>query len=304
MPILRFNDFQAINESNNNPTNKKLWDKAIRLAKGTKNGGSSYVTVDGKKYDAPNDGKGYDEYPSAYANSYAAKMYKKWGGSWKTNEAVEVVDVKLEDLIGMKNIMFIHTNAETSSLEPLSESELEKHIDMYSSEFIDMDFALNSEFGEEYIDWFNENKRDYTKELVLDNIKIQRRRLMSNAYKVSLDIDKDVIEAKIIEIMLDAPKNVLDEYVEYRKQYTGEDILNEDLREWHKEEWVRINTSGDITGECGTMKDKDAPTRCLPKKKAQSLTKAERKATVAKKKEAGKKGKQFVSNTKKAKVKK
>ena len=145
------------------PTNKGLWDKAIRLVKGTKHGGSSYVTVNGKRYDAPNDGKGFSTYPSAYSNSYAAKMYKKWGGSWKTNE---------------------------------------------------------------------------------------------------------------------------------------------DLRDWHKEEWVRIDTQGNITGECGTMKDKNAPTRCLPKKKANSLSKAERKATVSKKKEGGKEGKKYVKNTKKAEVKK
>lgn len=156
---------EEMNESRENtPTNKKLWDKALRLAKGTRNGGSSYVTVDGKRYDAPNDGKGYEEYPSAYSNSYAAKMYKKWGGGWKKT--------------------------------------------------------------------------------------------------------------------------------------------NEDLRDWHDEKWVRIDTEGNITGECGTMKDKKAPTRCLPKKKAQGMSKSERASTAKKKKKAGKKGKKYVSNTKKAKVSK
>ena len=52
------------------------------------------------------------------------------------------------------------------------------------------------------------------------------------------------------------------------------------------------------------MKKGKATTRCLPKKKAQSLTKAERKATVAKKVRGSKKGKQFVRNTKKATYKK
>jgi hypothetical protein len=158
-------DTNQISESSENkPTNQKLWDKALRLAKGTRNGGSASVRVDGKTYDAPNDGKGFEEYPSAYANSYAAKMYKSWGGGWRK--------------------------------------------------------------------------------------------------------------------------------------------VNEDLRDWHKEEWVRIDTEGNITGECGTMKDKDAPTRCLPKKKAQNMSKSERAATAKKKKEGGKKGKQFVSNTDKAKVSK
>ena len=59
-----------------------------------------------------------------------------------------------------------------------------------------------------------------------------------------------------------------------------------------------------IAGDCGTMKKGKATTRCLPKKKAQSLSKAERKATVAKKVRGSKKGKQFVSNTKTAKYQK
>ena len=74
------------------------------------------------------------------------------------------------------------------------------------------------------------------------------------------------------------------------------DEIAESLRDWFKKEnWVRINTSGNIAGDCGTMKKGKATTRCLPKKKAQSLTKAERKATVAKKVRGSKKGKQFVS---------
>ena len=74
------------------------------------------------------------------------------------------------------------------------------------------------------------------------------------------------------------------------------DEIAESLRDWfEKENWVRINTSGNISGDCGTMKKGKATTRCLPKKKAQSMTKAERKATVAKKVRGSKKGKQFVS---------
>ena len=83
------------------------------------------------------------------------------------------------------------------------------------------------------------------------------------------------------------------------------EVIQESLRDWFKKEnWVRINTQGDITGPCFTMKKGKATTRCLPKKKAQSLTKAERKATVAKKVRGSKKGKQFVRNTKKATYKK
>ena len=80
--------------------------------------------------------------------------------------------------------------------------------------------------------------------------------------------------------------------------------IQENLRNWFKEKWVRIDTQGNISGECGTMKKGKATTRCLPQAKAQSLSQSERKSTVAKKIAGGKKGKQFVKNTKKAKYKK
>ena len=91
-----------------------------------------------------------------------------------------------------------------------------------------------------------------------------------------------------------------------KKKKTNEiiDEITESLRDWFKkEDWVRIDTQGNIAGKCGTMKKGKATTRCLPRKKAQSLSKAERKSTAAKKVRGSKKGKQFVKNTKKAKVK-
>ena len=87
------------------------------------------------------------------------------------------------------------------------------------------------------------------------------------------------------------------------KQVT--DIVSESLRDWFKKEkWVRISSSGNIAGPCGTSKNTKNPDRCLPKAKAQSLTKGQRAATAAKKKKAGSKGKTVVKNTKKATVKK
>jgi len=83
------------------------------------------------------------------------------------------------------------------------------------------------------------------------------------------------------------------------------DLTVESLRDWFKKEkWVRISSSGKIAGDCGTSKNKKNPDRCLPKAKAQSLTKGQRAATAAKKKKAGSKGKTVVKNTKKATVKK
>ncbi len=74
-----------------------------------------------------------------------------------------------------------------------------------------------------------------------------------------------------------------------------------DLKKWRDEKWVRIGSDGEIKGDCGTSKNKKNPDRCLPLNKARSLSKRQRAATARKKKRAGSK-KQFVSNTKQAKV--
>lgn len=74
------------------------------------------------------------------------------------------------------------------------------------------------------------------------------------------------------------------------------------LTKWFKEDWVRISPDGKIAGKCGTSKNKKNPDRCLPRAKAESLTKAQRAATAKKKKAAGAKGKTVVANTKRAKV--
>ncbi len=72
-----------------------------------------------------------------------------------------------------------------------------------------------------------------------------------------------------------------------------------ELKKWRDEKWVRIGTDGSIKGECGTSKNKKNPDRCLPLKKARSMSKSERAATAKKKKRGGK---QFVANTLKGRV--
>tara|TARA_Y100000996_G_C22507407_1_gene636986 strand:+ start:924 stop:1247 length:324 start_codon:yes stop_codon:yes gene_type:complete len=76
-----------------------------------------------------------------------------------------------------------------------------------------------------------------------------------------------------------------------------------DLKKWVQQDWVRIGTDGKIKGKCGTSKDKKNPDRCLPRSKANSLSKGERAATAKKKKREGSEGKTVVKNTKPATVK-
>ena len=87
----------------------------------------------------------------------------------------------------------------------------------------------------------------------------------------------------------------MDPRVEILRKY-----IRENLRNWFKKEkWKRIDTQGNIKGDCGTMPKGKKTQRCLPAAKARSLTKKQRAATSRKK---TKSKKQFVKNTKKAKV--
>ena len=69
------------------------------------------------------------------------------------------------------------------------------------------------------------------------------------------------------------------------------------LKEWVKQDWVRIGTDGKIKGKCGTSKNKKNPDRCLPRAKAERLSKRALSKTARKKKREGALGKQFVKNT-------
>ena len=94
--------------------------------------------------------------------------------------------------------------------------------------------------------------------------------------------------------------------IEPKNKWAYQDVtgtIDESLRDWFKkEDWVRIDTQGNITGDCGTMKKGKATTRCLPRAKANRLTKAERAATARKKAAEDRKGDRVVPNTDKAKV--
>jgi len=77
------------------------------------------------------------------------------------------------------------------------------------------------------------------------------------------------------------------------------------LKYWRDQEWSRVTVGKDGKKKykpCGKGDAQDNPDRCKPKKKWQSMSSKDIKSDKTKKKEGGKKGKQFVSATKKGKV--
>ena len=80
------------------------------------------------------------------------------------------------------------------------------------------------------------------------------------------------------------------------------EIIRESLRNWFKKEkWKRIDTQGNIAGDCGTMPKGKATQRCLPAAKARSLTKKQRAATARKKVRGSKKENNLLKILKKQK---
>ena len=53
------------------------------------------------------------------------------------------------------------------------------------------------------------------------------------------------------------------------------------LQSWLDEEWVRIGADGSILGSCGSRKEAEGKPKCLPRKKAESMSKADRAKLVA-----------------------
>ena len=142
--------------------------------------------------------------------------------------------------------------------------------------------------------------------------------LYQNRDQIELDFGPRTFKSLQSSLMLDDESYVRDWLIkngylkekempfEYRYSYKEEKIreyIRENLRNWFKKEkWKRIDSQGNIAGDCGTMKKGKPTQRCLPLAKARSLTKKQRAATARKKVAGSKRGKQFVKNTPKAKV--
>jgi len=63
----------------------------------------------------------------------------------------------------------------------------------------------------------------------------------------------------------------------------SEEHMEEDLRKWFKEKWVRFGPDGKIRGDCARGSDSEGKPKCLPQSKAHALGKKKRAAAAAKK---------------------
>lgn len=63
----------------------------------------------------------------------------------------------------------------------------------------------------------------------------------------------------------------------------GEAELEENLRDWFKEKWVRFGPDGKIRGDCARGSSSEGKPKCLPQSKAHALGKKGRASAAAKK---------------------
>jgi len=59
--------------------------------------------------------------------------------------------------------------------------------------------------------------------------------------------------------------------------------LEEDLRKWFKQKWVRFGPDGKIRGDCARGSGKEGKPKCLPQAKAHALGKKGRASAAARK---------------------
>ena len=63
----------------------------------------------------------------------------------------------------------------------------------------------------------------------------------------------------------------------------ADEFMNENLRKWFKEKWVRFGPDGKIRGDCARGSDSEGKPKCLPAAKAHSLGKKGRASAASRK---------------------
>jgi hypothetical protein len=85
------------------------------------------------------------------------------------------------------------------------------------------------------------------------------------------------------EAIADLKKQVDSRFYEAIDVLADEEILEENLRDWFKQKWVRFGPDGKIRGACARGSDSEGKPKCLPAAKAHALGKKKR-ATAARRK--------------------
>jgi len=144
-------------------------------------------------------------------------------------------------------------------------------------------------FGKRYPNCVKNKK---TNEDQISNEKVRRiQNFLNDKFDANLDVDGvlgPLTIKSIDKFMPDAQKRLAPEpdkttRVQGLEKKLNESELEEDLRKWFKEKWVRFGPDGKIRGDCARGSSKEGKPKCLPQSKAHALGKKGRASAAAKK---------------------
>jgi len=149
--------------------------------------------------------------------------------------------------------------------------------------------GMKTMFGKRYPNCVKNKK---TNEDQISNEKVRRiQNFLNDKFDANLDVDGVLgpLTIKTInKFMPDNQKRLAPEpdkttRVQGLEKKLNESELEEDLRKWFKEKWVRFGPDGKIRGDCARGSSKEGKPKCLPQSKAHALGKKGRASAAAKK---------------------
>jgi hypothetical protein len=149
--------------------------------------------------------------------------------------------------------------------------------------------GMKTMFGRRYPNCVKNKK---TNEDQISNEKVRRiQNFLNDKFDANLDVDGvlgPLTIKSIDKFMPDAQKRLAPEpdkttRVQGLEKKLDESELEEDLRKWFKEKWVRFGPDGKIRGDCARGSSKEGKPKCLPQSKAHALGKKGRASAAAKK---------------------
>ena len=149
--------------------------------------------------------------------------------------------------------------------------------------------GMKTMFGKKYPNCVKNKK---TNEDQISDERVRRiQNFLNDKFNANLDVDGVLgpLTLKTIDkFMPDAKKRLAPEpdkntNVQGLEKKLTEQELEEDLRKWFKEKWVRFGPDGKIRGACARGSDSEGKPKCLPQSKAHSLGKKGRASAAARK---------------------
>ncbi len=236
----------------------------------------------------------FDVYPSAYANAYAAKEYKKMGGGWRMGEsAVEEgqiyaqgggygeaqrwyrpkdnvgEDEQLDELKcwpGYTRVKGVPAGKPGSCKKKTNEDDNIAEAAMKMDEYVRLANALHAQY----------------KQAVRDGNKQEAQRLQQEREELDAKAKKGLLPEE------QKTESAIMKGLQFENDKFDETAYQGGLKKWFKEKWVNLAKKKKSGGyeECGTSGDNKGYAKCVPAAKAARMSDKEEKSAINRKRAA------------------